>query len=77
MTAPCEQDTLGVNVMKQYIKRYLLFALIGLVSIAASFALVESGAVTVDASGSPAAFDSNGRLQPPTGYQGWALWARR
>jgi hypothetical protein len=42
--------------MKQYIKRYLLLALIGLVSIAASFALVESGTVTVDAPGSPAVF---------------------
>ena len=80
MTAPCdeiaERDTLRFNAMKRYIKRYLLLALIGLVSIVASFALVESGAVTVDAPGSPAVFDSNGRLQLPTGHRGWALWER-
>jgi hypothetical protein len=54
-------------------KRYLLPIFVGLLSIAAVFALVEARAVTVNAASSTAVFDSNGRLQLPTGYRRWVF----
>jgi cytochrome P460 len=54
-------------------KGYLLATLAGLVSIAATFALVETRAIAVNASGSTAVFDSNGRLKLPTGYRRWVF----
>lgn len=52
-------------------KRYLLATLAGLFSIAATVALGDARAVPAQASGSTAVFDSNGRLQLPTGYRRW------
>jgi cytochrome P460 len=54
-------------------KGYLLATLAGLLSIAATFALVETRAIAVNASGSSAVFDSNGRLKLPTGYRRWVF----
>ncbi len=54
-------------------KRYFFPIFVGLLSIAATFALVETRAVTVNAASSTAVFDSNGRLQLPTGYRRWVF----
>ena len=54
-------------------KRYLFPLFAGLLSIAATFALVKTRAVTVNAASSTAVFDSNGRLQLPTGYRRWVF----
>jgi Cytochrome P460 len=54
-------------------KRYLLPIFVALLSIAAALALVEARAVTVNAASSTAVFDSNGRLQLPTGYRRWVF----
>jgi len=54
-------------------KRYFFPIFAGLVSIAATFALVETRPVTVNAASSTAVFDSNGRLQLPTGYRRWVF----
>jgi Cytochrome P460 len=54
-------------------KRYFFPIFAGLMSIAATFALVETRAVTVNAASSTAVFDSNGRLQLPTGYRRWVF----
>jgi hypothetical protein len=54
-------------------KRYLLATLAGLVSVAATFALVETRAIAVNASGSTAVFESDGRLKLPTGYRRWVF----
>src|SRR6266702_2785838 len=52
-------------------KRYLLATLAGLMSIVVTFALVETRAIAVKASGSTAVFDSDGKLKLPTGYRRW------
>ena len=54
-------------------RRYLLATLAGLVSIAATFALVETRATAVNASGSTALFESDGKLKLPTGYRRWVF----
>ena len=54
-------------------KRHFFPILVGLLSIAAIFALVETRAVTVNTASSTAVFDSNGRLQLPTGYRRWVF----
>jgi Cytochrome P460 len=54
-------------------KRYLLPIFVALLSIAAVLALVEARAVTVNTASSTAVFDSNGRLQLPTGYRRWVF----
>lgn len=54
-------------------KRYFFPIFVGLLSIAATFALVKTRAVTVSAASSTAVFDSNGRLQLPTGYRRWVF----
>jgi len=52
-------------------KRYSFPIFVGLLSIAATFTLVETRAVTANEASSTAVFDSNGRLQLPTGYRRW------
>ena len=54
-------------------KRYLLATLAGLVSIAATFALVETRAIGINGSGSTAVFESDGKLKLPTGYRRWVF----
>jgi hypothetical protein len=54
-------------------KRYFFPIFVGLLSIAATFALVETRAVTVNEASSTAVFDSDGRLQLPTGYRRWVF----
>jgi hypothetical protein len=54
-------------------KGYLLATLAGLVSIAATFALVETRAIGINGSGSTAAFESDGKLKLPTGYRRWVF----
>ncbi len=54
-------------------KRYFFPIFVGLLSIAAMFALVETRAVTANEASSTAVFDSNGRLQLPTGYRRWVF----
>lgn len=52
-------------------KRYLLATLAGPASIVVTFALVETRAIAVKASGSTAVFDSDGKLKLPTCYRRW------
>jgi hypothetical protein len=54
-------------------KRHFFPIFVGLLSTAATFALVETRAVTGNAASSTAVFDSNGRLQLPTGYRRWVF----
>jgi hypothetical protein len=54
-------------------KRYSFPIFAGLLAIAATVALVETRAVTANAASSTAVFDSNGRLQLPTGYRRWVF----
>jgi hypothetical protein len=54
-------------------KRQFFQIFVGLLSISAIYALVETRAVTVNASSSTAVFDSNGRLRLPTGYRRWVF----
>ena len=54
-------------------KRYFFPIFVGLLSIAATLALVETRAVTANAASSTAVFDSDGRLQLPTGYRRWVF----
>ena len=54
-------------------KRYFFPMFVGLLSIAATLALVERRGVMVNAASSTAVFDSNGRLQLPTAYRRWVF----
>jgi hypothetical protein len=54
-------------------KRYFFPIFVGLLSISATLALVETRAVIVNAANSTAIFDSNGRLRLPTGYRRWVF----
>jgi Cytochrome P460 len=54
-------------------KRYFFPIFVGLLSIAVTLALVETRAVAVNAASSTVVFDSNGRLQLPTGYRRWVF----
>src|SRR6201981_2063294 len=54
-------------------KRYFFPIFVGLLSIAATLALVETRAVTATAASSRAVFESDGMLQLPTGYRRWVF----
>ena len=54
-------------------KKYLLPIVVGACLVAASFYLVNTKTVAAGTSQSAAVFDSDGKLELPTGYRGWVF----
>src|SRR5215470_5577452 len=54
-------------------KKYLLPIVVGVGLVAASFYLVNTKTVAAGTPQSAAVFDSDGKLELPTGYRGWVF----